>query len=79
MNEYEANNHREVVIDKIQIVHYLAGTGKLEVHSDPYKFQKLAFGCMMTKKGKFFHEGGFYVVDEKNEKIENEKALAVVF
>ena len=76
-NEYEENTPRDGVIDRIQIVHYPSGAGMLEVHSDPYKFQKLAFGCMMTKKGKDYHEGGFYVIDQENVKIDIEKDLDV--
>ena len=49
----------------------------LELHSDPYKFQKLAFGCMMTKKGEDYHEGGFYVMDQNDNKIDIEELLKV--
>ena len=49
----------------------------LEVHSDPYKFQKLAFGCMMSKKGEDYHEGGFYVLDQNDNKIDIEENLDI--
>ena len=49
----------------------------LELHSDPYKYQKLAFGCMMTKKGEDFHEGGFYVIDQNDKKIDIEADLDI--
>ncbi len=77
MNEYENNTPRDGVIDRIQIVNYPAGGGMLELHSDPYKFQKLAFGCMMTKKGVDYHDGGFYVLDENDNKFDIEEDLDI--
>jgi len=77
MREYENNTPIDGIIDRIQIVQYPAGGGMLGPHSDPYKYQKLAFGCMMTKKGVDYKQGGFYVVDKNENKINIEEKLDV--
>ena len=77
MNEYENNTPRDGVIDRIQIVNYPAGGGMLGLHADAYQFQRLAYGCMMTKKGEDYHEGGFYVLDQNDNKIDIEEDLDI--
>ena len=56
---------QRMVVDRIQIVKYPSKYGFLEPHLDPYKFQRLFISGYMSKKGKDFLGGGFYVLSKK--------------
>tara|TARA_Y100000816_G_C26108170_1_gene589817 strand:- start:3758 stop:4636 length:879 start_codon:yes stop_codon:yes gene_type:complete len=76
-NEYEKNTPKDGVVDRIQIVKYPSKYGFLEPHSDPYKFQRLFISGYMSKKGKDFLGGGFYVLSKKNKILDVEKKIDI--
>jgi hypothetical protein len=73
--EYEKNIPSTGKVDRIQIVHYPAGTGRLEPHHDPKESQRLIMSGYTTRKGMDFHGGGFWASGSNNEKIDMEPFL----
>ena len=71
------NTPKDGVVDRIQIVKYPSKYGFLEPHSDPYKFQRLFISGYMSKKGKDFLGGGFYVLSKKNKILDVEKKINI--
>ena len=74
---YEKNIPSKGVVDRLQIVNYPSGVGELEVHSDPYLYQKTTISCIMSKIGEDFETGGTYVVSENQERINLEDRFEV--
>ena len=75
--EYENNTPKDGVVDRIQVVRYPSKYGFLEPHSDPYKFQRLFISGYMSKKGKDFNDGGFYVLDQNDKIVDVETKIDV--
>ncbi|MBT5869718.1 MAG: hypothetical protein HOH38_12845 [Nitrospinaceae bacterium] len=71
-NEYEDKSPSTGIVDRLQIAQYPSGVGELELHSDPYLYQKVAISGIMTKRGEHFNTGGAYVLNAKNQKIDLE-------
>lgn len=76
-HQYEKNTPHDGVTDRLQIVHYPAGAGKIETHSDPYKIQRLIISCFMSKRGKDYKSGGVYYIGQDNQKVDVENALEI--
>jgi hypothetical protein len=76
-HEYTTNIPSDGVIDRLQIVNYLSGIGELEVHSDPYLYQKIAICGVMSKRGKDYFSGGAYALNEDRERVDLEDSLDV--
>lgn len=73
--EYESNIPSTGKIDRIQIVHYPPGSGKLDAHHDPKEAQRLIMSGYTTKEGVDFQGGGFWALNSKDEKINLESHL----
>lgn len=73
--EFESNIPSTGKIDRIQIVHYPPGSGKLDAHHDPKESQRLIMSGYMTKEGVDFQGGGFWALNSKGEKINLESYL----
>ena len=76
-DEYEKNTPSTGVIDRLQIAKYPSGVGELEVHSDPYLYQKVALAGIMSKIGEDFETGGAYALAKDKERINFEDALDI--
>ena len=76
-NLYENNIPSKGIIDRIQIAHYPSGIGGLELHSDPYLYQKFAISIVMSKRGEDYKTGGAYILNSNNEKIDIEDNLDI--
>jgi mRNA deadenylase 3'-5' endonuclease subunit Ccr4 len=74
-NEFEKNIPSMGPVDRVQIVEYPAGTGKLEAHHDPSHNQRLIMSGYMSKQGVDFSEGGFWAINNNGEKINLENQL----
>jgi hypothetical protein len=66
---WEQNTPKDGVVDRIQIVKYPPETGKLELHQDPYLYQKFFISVYITKKGIDYEGGGMYFIDQNKEKL----------
>lgn len=76
-NEYRYNTPKDGIVDRLQIVHYPSGTGKIETHSDPYLNQRLIISGIMSKRGKDYTSGGAYFVDKDNIEVDFEDKFDV--
>jgi len=74
-DQYENNTPDDGVVDRIIIAHYPSGTGELETHSDPYKFQRTIMGTKMSIRGIDYQEGGLYFVDDKGNEVDIENNI----
>ena len=75
--EYEKNTPKDGVIDRIHFIHYPAGTGRMQTHSDPYLNQRVFTGGIMTKRGKDYQKGGVYLVNERHQKVDVEPLFEI--
>jgi hypothetical protein len=73
--EYEQNIPSTGKVDRIQLVHYPAGTGRLEPHHDPKESQRLIMSGYTTRRGVAFFGGGFWARGLNDEKIDMEPFL----
>ena len=69
---WENNTPKDGIIDRIQIVRYFPRDAKLKLHTDPYLYQRFFISCIMSKKGEDYNEGGLYLLDENDNKIDAE-------
>ena len=75
-NDYENNTPKDGVVDRLQILKYPSG-GEMDLHCDPDHNQKLFISVYMSKreKGGDFEEGGFYLINDKEETIDLENHI----
>ena len=66
---WEKNTPKDGVVDRIQIVKYPLNSGKLELHQDPYLYQKFFMSVYITKKGVDYKDGGMYFIDQNKKKF----------
>ena len=77
-DSFKSNIPSDGIIDRITLIQYPIGCGKITRHYDSPKSQKLLFGCLLTQIGQDYDLGknGFYLVnkEDKNVYLENEGA-----
>ena len=76
-DEYESNTPKDGVVDRVQVVRYPPRIGFLEPHSDPNLHQRLFFSGYMSKRGKDYQDGGFYLVAPGDEIVEIEDQIEI--
>ena len=76
-DEYEKNTPKDGIIDRIQVVRYPTGGGKIDSHSDPYLTQKIVTSLYMSKRGVDYLEGGCYIVNHNNCRVDMEDLIDV--
>jgi hypothetical protein len=64
---YENNTPIDGIVDRVQVVRYPSKIGFLDLHSDPYQFQKLIISAYMSKKNIDFDGIGFYLLDKNDD------------
>ena len=64
-------------IDRIQLVEYPSGTGYLAPHQDPDHNQRCFISGYMSKIGVDFKSGGFWALNQNNQKVNLEKKIDV--
>ena len=77
LHAYENNLPSEGVVDRLQICQYPSGVGELELHSDPYLYQKMSISGIMSKRGVDYQTGGAYILNTNKEKIDVEDDLEI--
>ena len=77
LNEYENNTPKDGIVDRIQVVQYPSKDGFLELHTDPYKFQKFFISGYMSKKGRDFNDGGVYLINQKGLEVDAESLIDI--
>lgn len=66
---WEKDTPKDGIVDRIQIVKYPPKSGLLELHQDPYVYQKFFISVYLTKKGIDYEEGGMYFIDKNKNKF----------
>ena len=74
-DEYRDNTPKDGIVDRLQVVHYPAGAGRIETHSDPYKIQPVIISGIMSKRGEDYKTGGAYFVDVNGAEVDVEDRL----
>ena len=77
LDEYIHNTPKDGVVDRIQICVYPSGAGGLETHSDPYLNQRVFISGYLSQRGEDFNDGGFYAINQKDEKVDLESRIEV--
>lgn len=76
-DEYEKNTPKDGVVDRLQVVHYPRGSGKIETHSDPFLHQRLIISCIMSRRGEDYKTGGVYFIDAQGKEFDCEDQLEI--
>ena len=66
---WEKDTPKNGIVDRIQIVKYPPNSGLLELHQDPYIYQKFFISVYLSKKGEDYEDGGMYFINKKKEKF----------
>ena len=62
-DEYKSNTPKDVMVDRIQVIQYPAGAGKITSHADPHITMKVNLGIYLSTYGKDYQKGGFFIAD----------------
>lgn len=73
---WENNSPKDGIVDRIQIVKYPPNSGELELHQDPYLYQKFFISIYMSKRDVDYRDGGMYLIDKDKNKVELEKDIS---
>ncbi len=76
-NVWENTIPSDGIVDRVQVVRYPPKSGYLELHQDPYLYQKFFISSYLTKKGVDYVNGGMYAIDKNNKKIDLEKSIDI--
>ena len=68
-NKYESNKPKDYIINRLHVIQYLTGGGTISPHTDPYDLSKLQIGCILSKFGEDYKDGGFTVFNENLDKV----------
>ena len=58
---FETNTPKDLFVDRVQVVQYPLGTGKITPHRDPHAVSKVAVGIYLSTYGEDYEQGGFFV------------------
>jgi len=72
--ELEKNTPKDKIIERLQIARY-PPTGFIEPHVDNSSIMRLIISGYLSTRGKDYEDGGFYLIDEKNGKLDMEKEI----
>jgi hypothetical protein len=76
-DSYKLNKPKNLIVDRIQIIRYPLNEGYITTHCDASAWQKLNIGVCFNEKGKEFNEGGLYLLDKNENKINIEDKLEI--
>ncbi len=76
-DSYKFNKPKDLILDRIQIIRYPLNEGYITTHCDASAWQKLNIGICFNEQGKDFNEGGLYLLDKNDKKINIEGKLEI--
>ena len=76
-DSYKLNKPKDLIVDRIQVIRYPLNEGYITTHCDASAWQKLNIGVCFNEKGKEFNEGGLYLLDKNENKINIEDKLEI--
>ena len=74
---YKNHKPKDLIVDRIQVIRYPLNEGYITTHCDASAWQKLNIGICFNEKGKEFNEGGLYLLDKDENKIDIENQLEI--
>jgi len=74
LNEFTNNTPKDNQIERVQVTRY-PPSGYIEPHMDPVPNIRFIISGYLSKRGVDYSEGGFYLVDEKNGKLDMEQYI----
>lgn len=74
---WEKNKPSDGIVDRLLVSKYPPGEGEMELHQDPYLFQKFFISIYMSKKGEDYINGGVYAIDKDDKEIDIEQDVDV--
>ena len=72
--QYENHTPKDKIIERLQVVRY-PPKGFIEPHVDNSSLIRLIISGYLTKKGTSYKDGGFYLIDKKNGKLDMEEHI----
>ena len=63
-DQFSKNTPKDNIVERVQVVRYPPG-GHIEPHYDNNKIIRLIISGYLSKRGKSYKKGGFYVIDDK--------------
>ena len=76
-DSYKLNKPKDLILDRIQIIRYPLNEGYITTHCDASAWQKLNIGICFNEQGKEFNEGGLYLLNKNDKKINIEDKLEI--
>ena len=77
IDEYKGNKPEDIIIDRIQVLHYSLNSGKISCHCDKARWQKTNIGFNLTQIGEDYDEGGAYFLNSDEEEVPMESYIEV--
>ena len=74
-NQFFDNEPKDKIINRIHIIQYIKGGGMISPHSDPFIYSKIQIGCILSKRGKDYYNGGFAVFNKNKKEIALDKKI----
>ena len=71
LDSYKKSKPLDGIIERLQITRY-PPTGFVEPHIDAEPLMRLVISGYLTRRGKHYNKGGFYMIDENNKKLDLE-------
>ena len=76
-DSYKQNKPKDLILDRIQIIRYPLNEGYITTHCDASAWQKLNIGICFNEQGKEFNEGGLYLLNRDEKKVNIEDKLQI--
>ena len=76
-DQYVNNLPKDGVVDRVQIVRYPNHSGYISKHQHDPKNQRLIISIYMSQKNTDYKDGGTYVINSNNKKINLEDSIAI--
>lgn len=74
-NQFFDNEPKDKIINRIHIIQYVKGGGMISPHSDPFIYSKIQIGCILSKRGQDYFDGGFSVFNKNKKEIPLDKKI----
>jgi hypothetical protein len=68
-NQFFDNQPKDKIINRVHVIQYVKGGGMISPHSDPFKYSKIQIGCILSTRGKDYHNGGFAVFNKNKKEV----------
>lgn len=74
-NQFFDNQPKDKIINRVHVIQYVKGGGMISPHSDPFIYSKIQIGCILSTRGKDYHDGGFTVFKKNKKEVLLDKKI----